>query len=101
MVIDSFTRCDCKAVTINYSSGETYSCKEENVHKFFPNIDLKEITEHHKTVCCDHCANRWGLDLCGCGSGEMFGECKENTKECKLPMQVIGGCRNIRVNGAW
>lgn len=38
---------------------------------------------------CDHCINGWGIDLCGCGSGEKIGKCHNKFFECKnnLPAQ--------------
>jgi len=40
---------------------------------------------------CNYCVNHWGIDLCGCGSGEKVGECDNDFQEClnNIPMQSL------------
>lgn len=100
MEIIGYSKCDCGAVTV-FTDGLNYSCKQENLKRFFPGIDLRKIQRYQKSYCCDHCVNRYGLDLCGCGSGEIFGECDAGFDECKIPMQSIGAYSSVRGGGSW
>lgn len=100
MNIIGYSKCDCGAITI-YTDELSYSCKQENLKKFFPGIDLRKIERYQKSYCCDHCVNHYGLDLCGCGSGEPFGECDNDLEECKVPMQVVGGYACVRAGDSW
>ena len=80
------TKCSCGAVTVtndNFSNsmpGKLFST-------FFPMLEL----EKNEFGSCDYCVNHWGIDLCGCGSGEKVGECDGNFNECrnKLPAQTL------------
>lgn len=38
---------------------------------------------------CNYCVNKWGIDLCGCGSGMKWGKCTLKLKDCKYPMQTV------------
>ena len=98
MEITGYSKCTCGAITLFMESGESYSCKQKNLKKFFPNIDLRKIERYQESYCCDHCVNHYGLDLCGCGSGEDFGKCNNGFQECELPMQVIGAYSCIRAS---
>jgi hypothetical protein len=100
MEILGYSKCQCGAITI-YTDALNYSCKRENLKKFFPNIDLRKITRYQESYCCDHCANRYGLDLCGCGSGADFGECDNDFDECQMPMQSIGEYACVRAGDSW
>ena len=88
-IVVSYQKCLCGAITIECSDGE-YSCKQKNLKKFFPGIDLRKLTRYRETCCCNHCVNRYGLDLCGCGSGEEFGKWDAGLEECSVPMQKLG-----------
>jgi len=77
------TRCQCKAVTVEID-GESFSMSRSEFKKRFPGMRTKG---HYSS--CNYCVNHWGLDLCGCGSGEKFGKCKNNLPECKRPAQSI------------
>lgn len=101
MIITSYSKCDCGAITLYTENGETYSCKQKNLKKFFPNIDLRKIERLQESYCCDHCVNHYGLDLCGCGSDEEFGKCDNDLDECKYPMQVIGAYSRIVSSNGW
>jgi hypothetical protein len=82
--IRSLSICECGAVSIELDKGH-YSMTAETFEKVFGftvNTGLY--------VNCNHCINNWGIDLCGCGSGEPFGECKEGYPECKKPIQKLG-----------
>ena len=41
-------------------------------------------------VHCNSCANHWSVEQCGCGSGQLFGECEEDYPECRRPYQDLG-----------
>lgn len=49
----------------------------------------------------DHCVNHYGLDLCGCGSGNPFGKCDEYLPECSIPMQSVGEYDHVTAPDAW
>lgn len=100
MEILEYSKCDCNAVTI-YTDTLNYSCKPKNLKKFFPDINLKKITRYQQSYCCNHCANHYGLDLCGCGSGANFGECENNSDECRIPMQSIEEYACVRASDSW
>lgn len=96
-----YFKCSCGAITIVMDDGNEYSCKQTNLRKYFPNIDLRKLTKYQETYCCNHCANRYGLDLCGCGSGEEYGRCENGLEECDRPMQVIGKYTRVVASNAW
>ena len=85
-----YSKCSCGAITLYMSDNKTnYSCKEVNLKNFLPQLDLTTIEKLQNSYCCDHCVNHYGLDLCGCGSGETFGKCANGFSECQYPMQVF------------
>lgn len=84
----AYSKCKCGAITLETDQGN-FSCLWRNRRKFFPNLDLRKIRRLQDTVCCDHCASNFGLDLCGCGSGNMFGYCERGLNECKTPSQSL------------
>lgn len=100
MEINGYSKCECGAITIFTTQGN-YSCKLKNLKKYFPNINLRKLKKYQTSYCCDHCVNHYGLDLCGCGSGEDFGECDNNLEECQKPMQIIGEYNCIKAINAW
>ena len=79
MMIDAYTKCVCSAITITTDTNTTYSSRR--IKKFLPNLDLRKIKRYANTVACNYCANKYGLELCGCGNGALFGECDNNMKE--------------------
>lgn len=91
MEISNYQKCNCGAITVYTEDGISYSVHKNNFKKFFPNIDLRTLKGRrlNELCSCNHCVNHWGLDLCGCGSGAFFGECKNNEIECSKPMQKI------------
>lgn len=89
-VFDSYAKCTCGAITLYMEDGTSYSCEQKKLREFFPSVDLRRIKRLQPTFCCDHCVNHYGLDLCGCGSGEPFGECQNGLEACKIPMQKRG-----------
>lgn len=62
---------------------------------------LRKLVRYPQSFCCDHCVNHFGLDLCGCGSGNPFGKCDEYLPECSIPMQSVGEYDRVRAIGAW
>ncbi len=100
MVIQGYAVCSCGAITIYTNSGD-FSCKKKNLHKFFPGIDLRRLHRYPTMDMCNHCVNHYGLDLCGCGSGEDFGECTNYMDACKMPMQMLGEYTRVVGKDAW
>lgn len=88
MEITSYNRCFCGAITFETPYG-TFSTKQAK--KMLPNIDLRRLkAQRRETTCyCDYCANHWGLELCGCGSGELFGQCSNGYEACSRPSQSL------------
>jgi len=79
-------KCSCGAITIEINDKE-YSMSSETFNEMFSPLDSESYET--KWVNCNYCVNHWGVDLCGCGSGEPFGECDNNLEECKSPSQSI------------
>lgn len=90
LVVESYTLCECGAVTFHYEDGNDNSIKKENLGIY----GLQELYEDskfsHFTYGCNHCVNHYGLDLCSCGSGESPNECKGGYSECGTPYQTLG-----------
>lgn len=102
MEIESYQVCSCGALTFNMSNGSSYSVQKRNLKKFFPDLDLRTLKgkKMQDCFCCNHCVNHYGLDLCGCGSGEPFGKCENGFEECKIPMQLLGSYDRVRADDA-
>jgi hypothetical protein len=78
------TRCECGAITVE-TDGDSYSMTRKDFLRLFPGERVPRKTAY----CCNYCVNSWGLDLCGCGSGEKFGKCDNELPECERPAQSI------------
>ena len=68
-----YTKCCCGSITLEFDNGADSSMYLETFEQL--GLDLSEAEEGQETCACNHCANRWGIDLCECGSGERVGEC--------------------------
>ncbi len=79
--IEDIQKCECGALTIYFDNSSNNSMKPKTFKKLFKDVELK--TTLNKTYSCNHCINHWGLDLCGCGSGEKLGKCKGDFEPCK------------------
>ena len=95
-----YNKCQCGAITIETEAG-TYSCKTSAFKTLFPNIDLRKCKAAkgpQEWSNCNHCVNKYGLDLCSCGSGEKAGKC-----ECgsTVPMQVYGEYTRVVADDAF
>lgn len=79
-------RCSCGAITV-HADKENWSMTIEDFIIKFP--DLKLEKEEYGN--CNYCVNHWGIDLCGCGSGEKVGECEGEFNECinHIPAQTL------------
>lgn len=94
----SYHLCKCGAVgvTVETPDGQVgFDGKEEYMLGRFPALGPlveQARTEGDRMWACDHCVNRYGLDLCLCGSGDVAGKC-----ECggDIPSQVFG-TRTVR-----
>lgn len=70
-----FVRKDgCGAITIRFDNSASNSIFWETFEKL--DLDTGDATWLHQSYCCDHCVNHWGIDLCGCGSGQKVGKCE-------------------------
>jgi len=93
------TKCQCGAITVNID-GNDYSMLPKTFDELFPNQNSAEIEE--KFFSCNYCTNHWGVDLCGCGSGELFQKCYNNLPECKRPAQSIeNGIKSCYSDNGW
>ena len=88
-------KCSCGAITVIDEDGEDYSMPEEVYYKLYSEVEI--IGSYGG---CNYCVNHWGIDLCGCGSGEKVGECDNDYEECRNHQhaQTIG---QKRERGLW
>ena len=91
------TKCSCGAITVEIN-GQNYSMSSETFDKTFPDLCSGDYEVTWSS--CNHCVNHWGIDLCGCGSGEPFGECDNNFEECENPAQSIEN-EVCCISGGW
>ena len=97
MKIELIQKCSCGALTVEID-GESYSMSSETFDKKFPNLYSGDYKEEYYT--CNHCVNHWGIDICGCGSGNPFEECEDGFPECGTPSQSIeDGVASVK--GGW
>jgi len=97
------TKCACGARTVAID-GKEYSMSRKTFNKKFGYIPRVGSSKRmDDTSNCNYCVNKWGIDLCGCGSGEKFGKCR-NMLGCskRPPIQSIEDSRiNWRELGSW
>jgi len=98
-----YTECVCGAITLEGEDGLSYSCARKNLKRFLPSLDLRKVKRayKHKTCCCDHCVNHYGLDLCACGSGEPYEKCDAGLEVCGQPMQKVGEYDCVVAKDSW
>ena len=77
-------KCNCGAVTVTIDN-ENYAMPRKTFNELFGKHRISL-----SVYGCDHCVNKWGIDLCDCGSGEQFQECKEGHSCCGTPSQILG-----------
>ena len=100
-MIEAYSRCrSCEAITVFDDDGKSYSCGRESKKKYLNGIDLRRLKKLADSYCCNYCVNRWGLDLCACGSGERYDKCSNGFPECGRPAQEIGGYDHV-VGNDW
>lgn len=96
-------RCKCGAYTVTIG-GLAYSMSRNTFNEKFGRLPRKKHSKRIEGVHnCNYCVNKWGIDLCGCGSGEKFGKCR-NMLGCakRPPMQSIEDERICwRESGSW
>ncbi len=74
-------KCQCGAITV-----EDEECTFSNsmtlatFRREFPELSAPRTATLYA---CNHCINHWGIDLCGCGSGQPAGECDGDFTECR------------------
>jgi hypothetical protein len=71
-------KCSCGAITVTTEEGD-FSMSSETFDKKYPDRFSGDVEALYHN--CNHCVNHWGIDLCGCGCGEPFGECQEEDLE--------------------
>jgi hypothetical protein len=76
-------KCSCGAFTYTTDQG-SWSMKKKDYNRLIGRIPNKKGYTYN----CNYCVNKWGIDLCNCGSGKKVGKCKE-TYECRhnIPAQ--------------
>ena len=100
MNYEKYSRCACGAITVTVD-GQDYSCLAYRRKKFFPGLDLRKVPRFETSYSCNHCANRFGLDLCGCGSGNEFGYCDGGFDAWEVPMQKLGEYTCVTDGDSW
>lgn len=83
-------QCRCGAVTVQ-SHDEQYSMPKSLYLRLFDGLAISDI----ETSDCDYCVRNEGVDLCGCGSGDKFGECQEGLQACLAPAQPLYSLQGI------
>ena len=78
--IEEIVKCSCGAITVIFDNGADNSMTEETFKKEFGKDPITTLDDYGN---CNHCVNRWGIDLCGCGSGEEVGKCDGGFEDCK------------------
>lgn len=74
-------KCQCGAVSVeDERAGWSNSMKYATFKKEFPGVKLVRKQRYYS---CNHCVNGYGIDICGCGSGEPVGKCRNGFRECK------------------
>lgn len=106
MLVESYQKCQCGAITVWYDNGEVNSILEKNMD-ILP-VDTRESLDTAERLqdsyCCNHCVNHYGLDICECGSGESPENCckagvrEEFGKSVKLFEEMAG---NAAKNGGF
>lgn len=84
-MIKTIQKCKCGAITIRFDNGASNSMFQETFNQL--NLDVSKAIELPESYCCDHCVNRWGIDLCECGSGEKVGCCECGSNR---PHDILG-----------
>lgn len=95
--------CACGAVSVTIN-GSSYSMSKKVFTSKFGRLPSKNNSKRIRdTYNCNYCTNHWGIDLCGCGSGEKFGKCRHLPGCSKRPpMQSIEEERVCwRESGSW
>ncbi len=77
----------CGAITVQFESGAVNSMRPKDFKDKVKGLKLAS----QKVYNCDYCINKWGIDLCGCGSGEKVGKCTNTYHECinHIPAQEL------------
>lgn len=85
----SLYKCSCGAYGIDDGTKEIKWASDLNTLNKITKLNLEEtdFQDCPKLWGCDYCCNRWGLDLCKCGSGERVHECSCG---CHEPSQTYG-----------
>jgi hypothetical protein len=81
----------CGAVTVEYVNDEGQKVSNSMPLNLFEEHFKGVKLEKEKYSSCNYCVNHWGIDLCGCGSGNKVGECNGEFCECRndIPAQHL------------
>jgi len=97
----------CGAYTFTHENGQEYSCHRKNLEEHFPDIDWNLFRQFRRSIVgnrywnCNHCVNKWGLDLCACGSGFPPDKCENKYEECGKQMQEWKKHTHVCGSGSW
>lgn len=81
ITVTGLLRCKCGAVTLTFDNNTNTSMKPATLKDILPALKGKHSTGVYYN--CNHCVNRWGIDLCNCGSGKHPNKC------CGIPAQEL------------
>jgi hypothetical protein len=87
--IEYYSVCACGAITLYGANGQNISMRPVTKKKL--GIDLRGVKRLNKgkTYACDHCSNRWGIDLCACGSGKHPEKCDCGCNENRQSLLML------------
>jgi len=93
LIIEDIVRCSCGAITVFLENGNNYSMSKETAAELIGEFETT-LNDYGN---CNYCVNHWGIDLCGCGSGEKVGKCTEDFEECKnhISVQILGEIKDL------
>lgn len=85
----TYVKCDnCGAVTITDTNGTSYSMRNSTFNRLRKEGSISIVGEKLQNYyICDHCVNKFGIDLCSCGSGAPVGKCSCGSKRAS---QTLG-----------
>ena len=84
--------CECGAITVtnDVTKVQVSMTKKAYREQFKPFVAPARIdADFHTMSNCNYCTNKWGADLCACGSGKKFWQCKEGFNGCGKPYYDI------------
>lgn len=117
--LDHVAICSCGYISVFITGDKNSYCMSQEdfeerygftvkLHENKVDVNTEDLDKDHEFTIqdfpyanCNACVNHWATDMCACGSGEPYDECKEGFDVCGQPMQKIGKYTNVRSGDAW